>query len=313
MSMQPVEFIWHNGTWVRWEEATVHVLSHAIHYGTSVFEGIRAYETPKGTAVFRLDDHMKRFMESAHIYDFRLKFTQAELTEAVLGCLQRNELRSAYVRPLAMYGYGGMGLLPPEDASADVYIAAFPWGAYLGEDSVKNGVDAGVSTWRRPAPGTLPTTAKAGGHYLSSRLIAAEAKRHGYREGIALDVHGFVSEGPGENIFLVRNGVIYTPDHSHSLLTGITRDTVMTLARSLGLEVRESSIPREYLYLADEMFFTGTAAEVVPIRTIDGRQVGGGESGPITKQIQEAFFGLFDGTTADHWSWLQHVESMVTS
>ena len=308
MSLSKVETIWRNGTWTSWDDAQVHALSHAIHYGSSIFEGIRAYRTPHGTAVFRLSDHLKRFVESAKIYEFKLPFTQSELADACLKCLLLNGLDSAYIRPFAFYGYGGLGLLPSEDTPLEVMIAAFPWGAYLGQESAEQGVDAGVSSWRRPAPDTLPTSAKAGGHYLSSRLIAQEAKRHGYAEGIALDVFGHLSEGPGENIFVVRDGVLLTPAKGHSLLPGITRDSVLQIARSLGIETREETLPREILYTADEVFFTGTAAELVPVRSVDGRAVGCGQPGPLTRSLQRAFFGLFDGTFADQWGWLQNVE-----
>ncbi len=307
MSLTPVNFIWHNGNWIPWQDAQVHVLSHALHYGTSVFEGIRAYETPLGVAIFRLDDHIKRLFESAHIYGFDVQVDHQEIMDACKDAVTKNDLKSAYIRPIIFYGYGGMGLLPPADAKAEVYVAAFPWGAYLGADSLKQGVDAGVSSWRRPAPGTIPTSAKAGGHYLSSRLIASEAKRLGYHEGIALDAAGYLSEGPGENLFLVRDNVLYTPSPAHALLPGLTRDTLMTLARQASFEVREQSIPREFLYLADELFFTGTAAEVVPIRSIDGKRVGSGEPGPVTRQLQDLFFGLFNGRTVDQWGWMDYV------
>jgi len=306
MLVKEAPYIWHNGDVIRWQDAKVHVLSHALHYGTSVFEGIRAYHTPKGPAIFRLSDHMKRFFESAKVYRFNVPFSQQELEKACIDMVDQNELKSAYIRPVAFLGYGHVGLLPPMDLELDVSVIAFEWGSYLGESTLEHGVDVCVSSWNRIAPNTVPAMAKAGGNYLPSRLICMDAKRNGYHEAIALDTQGFVSEGPGENIFLIRDGVIYTPPLHHSVLAGITRDSVIKMANKYGYEVQEKTIPREMLYLADELFFTGTAAEVVPIRSVDKLEIGDGKPGPITKQIQRGFFGLFTGETEDEWGWLEH-------
>ena len=299
--------IWSNGKFIPWKDATVHVMSHALHYGSSVFEGIRAYDTHKGTCIFRLEEHIDRLFDSAKIYRMKIPFNKAEVIQACKDAVKKNDLKSAYLRPLIFIGEVGMGLRPPEDAICDIIIAAFPWGAYLGEDAVEKGVDVGVSSWNRLAPNTMPTAAKAGGNYLSSQLISCEAARHGYAEGIALDVNNYVSEGAGQNIFLVRKNVIYTPPGTASILQGLTRDAVMCLAKDCGYEVREEVIGRDALYLADEIFMTGTATEVVPVKSVDGLEVGEGSRGPVTKKIQEKFFGLFDGTTEDKFGWLENV------
>jgi branched-chain amino acid aminotransferase len=283
----------------------VHVLAHALHYGSSVFEGVRAYETPKGVAIFRLQDHTRRLYDSAKIYRIQIPFTVQQLNDAAREVVTANGLRrGAYIRPIAFRGYGEIGVAPKIDPPVDVAIAAWEWGKYLGHESEANGVDVCVSSWQRVAPNTLPALAKAGGNYLSSQLISQEAKRLGFAEGIGLSADGTVSEGAGENLFLVKDGVLLTPGLAHSVLSGITRDTVMKLARTLGLEVREMSIPRELLYLADELFFTGTAAEVTPIRSVDRLVIGSGRRGPITEQLQQKFFGLFSLTTPDQWGWL---------
>ncbi|TMM45423.1 branched-chain amino acid transaminase [Colwellia ponticola] len=307
MAKVNADLIWFNGELMPWQNATVHVMSHALHYGSSVFEGIRAYETHKGTCIFRLEEHIARLFNSAKIYRMNIPFTQQEIIQACKDSVVKNNLKSAYLRPLFFLGDIGMGLRPPLDAVADAMIAAFSWEAYLGADAIENGVDVGVSSWNRLAPNTMPTAAKAGGNYLSSQLISTEAHRHGYTEGIALDVNNLVSEGAGQNLFLVSKGVIYTPPSSASILTGLTRDVVMTLAADLGYEVREESIARDALYIADEFFMTGTATEIVPVKTVDGLPVGTGSRGPITKALQDAFFGIFDGTTEDKWGWLEPV------
>lgn len=307
MAKVNAELIWFNGKLIPWKDATVHVMSHALHYGSSVFEGIRAYETHKGTCIFRLEEHIERLFNSAKIYRMNIPFTQEEIIQACKDSVVKNNLKSAYLRPLFFLGDIGMGLRPPTDAVADAMIAAFSWEAYLGAEAIEGGVDVGVSSWNRLAPNTMPTAAKAGGNYLSSQLISTEAARHGYTEGIALDINNMVSEGAGQNLFLVRKGVIYTPPSSASILTGLTRDVVMTLAQDLGYEVREESIARDALYIADEFFMTGTATEIVPVKTVDGLPVGTGSRGPITKALQEAFFGIFDGTTEDKWGWLEPV------
>ena len=304
---QTTKYIWFNGELVEWDKAQVHVMTHALHYGSSVFEGIRAYDTPNGSIIFRLKEHIQRLFDSAKIYWMEMPFTPEQLCEACRVTVRENGLKSGYLRPLAFVGNVGLGLHPPKDAHTDVMIGALPWGAYLGEEGLKQGVDVAVSSWNRLAPNTIPTGAKAGGNYLSSQLISREAKRNGYAEGIALDVHGYLSEGAGENLFLIKNGVIHTAPVTAALLPGITRDTIMTLARELGYTVKEEALPREALYLADEIFMTGTAAEVTPVRSVDKMPVGAGCRGPITEQLQKAFFGLFTGETADQWGWLTPV------
>ncbi|NRA53795.1 MAG: branched-chain amino acid transaminase [Gammaproteobacteria bacterium] len=302
------ELIWFNGKFMPWKDATVHVMSHALHYGSSVFEGIRAYKTPKGTIIFRLEEHIDRLFNSAKIYQMTIPYTKEEVIQACKDAVKNNGLEDAYLRPLAFYGDIGMGLRPPLDAEADLMIAAFFWGAYLGDEAREQGVDVGVSSWNRLAPNTMPTGAKAGGNYLSSQLISMEARRHGYTEGIALDINNYVSEGAGQNLFLVRKGVIYTPPASASILTGLTRDTVMILAKDMGYEVREELIARETLYLADEFFMCGTASEIVAVRSVDGITVGEGKMGDVTRKLQDAFFGLFNGTTEDKYGWLENIE-----
>jgi branched-chain amino acid aminotransferase len=306
MPIAPTKYIWFNGELVPWESATVHVMTHALHYGSSVFEGLRCYNTPKGPAIFRLTPHTRRLIDSAKIYRMELPYTVDQLNEACKAVVRENGLTSAYLRPLAWRGYGELGVFPLKNP-VEVMVAAIEWGAYLGAEALEQGVDVGVSSWNRVAPNTLPAMAKAGGNYLSSQLIVMEARQHGYVEGIALDVNGLVSEGSGENLFLIRDGVIYTPPITSALLPGITRDSVITIARHLGYEVREQNLPRESLYLADELFFTGTAAEVSPIRSVDGITIGAGRRGPITQAIQETFFGLFNGSTEDRWGWLDYV------
>ncbi|MBD8515051.1 branched-chain amino acid transaminase [Photobacterium sp. WH77] len=301
------DYIWFNGDMVPWADAKVHVLTHAMHYGTSVFEGIRCYETPNGPVVFRHREHMARLKDSAKIYRFPIPYTVDELMEACRETLRANKLNSAYIRPLGYVPNVGLGVCPPNGTEMDLIIAAFSWGSYLGEEALANGVDAMVSSWNRAAPNTIPTAAKAGGNYLSSLLVGGEARRHGYAEGIALDVRGYLSEGAGENIFVIRNGVISTPPATSAILPGITRDAIVTLAKDMGYEIREENIAREALYLADEVFMTGTAAEIVPVRSVDQITVGEGKRGPITEKIQAAFFGLFNGQTEDKWGWLDPV------
>jgi len=303
---QTTKYIWFNGEMVEWDRAQVHVMTHALHYGSSVFEGIRAYDTPNGTAIFRLKEHIQRLFDSAKIYWMQMPFDKAAIEQACCDIVTKNDMKSAYLRPLAFIGNVGLGVLPKSDA-VEVMIGALPWGAYLGEEALSQGVDVMVSSWSRLAPNTIPTGAKAGGNYLSSQLIAREARRNGYVEGIALDTNGYISEGSGENLFIVKNGVLYTSPATSGILPGITRDTIMTLARELGYTVREESLQREALYLADEIFMTGTAAEVTPVRSVDQIQVGAGCRGPITEQLQKAFFGLFNGETEDKWGWLTPV------
>ncbi len=298
--------IWYDGKLVDWADATCHVMSHALHYGSSVFEGIRCYDTGEGPAVFRLGDHMRRLYESAKIYRMGIPFEQVELEQAVIDTVRENNLRSCYIRPLAFRGLGAMGV-NPKTCPVNVVIAAWSWGKYLGEEAMEAGVSVRVSSWRRAAPDTFPTLAKAGGNYLNSQLIKMEATDDGFDEGIALDHYGFVSEGSGENIFMVRNGAIYTPPSSSSILPGITRHCVVTLARELGLQIRQQVIPREALYVADEVFFSGTAAEITPVSKIDNIVIGEGRRGPVTEQIQSRFFDIVEGRMEDTYGWFTPV------
>lgn len=300
--------IWFNGRMVPWEEATVHVLSHALHYGSSVFEGIRVYATPAGARVFRLGDHITRLLNSARLYRIPVPFDQPQIETACKLAVTGNNLDGgAYIRPVIFRGMSGLGLTAKEGSPVEVAVAAFEWGAYLGEEGLETGVDVCVSSWQRVAPNTIPAGAKAAGGYLSSQLISMEAKRNGYAEGIGLTTDGMVGEGAGENLFIVKDGRLLTPPAASSILAGITRDTVMCLAQDMGLEVVEQSIPREMLYFADEMFFTGTAAEVTPVRSVDRIEIGSGSRGPVTADLQERFFGLFSGKTPDARGWLEPV------
>ena len=309
MPIPATQFIWFNGKLVPWEKATVHVLSHALHYGSSVFEGERAYETPRGVAIFRLRDHTRRLFDSAKIYRIAMSYSPEQISDACRQVISANGLkRGAYIRPIVFRGYGEIGVTPKIDPPTDVAIAAWEWGKYLGAEGEDAGVDACVSSWNRVAPNTLPALAKAGGNYLSSQLIGAEARRLGFAEGIGLSPDGTLSEGSGENLFLVKDGVLLTPALAHSVLGGLTRDSVIRLARERGIEVREMSIPRELLYLADEAFFTGTAVEITPIRSVDRLTIGNGKRGPVTETLQNAFFGLFSGKTQDRWGWLDYVD-----
>lgn len=312
MPINATNYIWMDGALKPWREASVHVMTHALHYGTSFFEGVRVYETSEGPAAFRLRDHIDRLYDSAAVYGCVIPFERQTLVNACDEVVAANCLDSAYLRPIVFYGYGEIGPTPTPQLPVQVAIAGVPFGAYLGEEGRNNGVDVCVSSWRRLAPDTIPTAAKAGGNYLSSVLISTEAKQRGFAEGIGLDVNGLVSEGAGENIFVVRNGKIFTPPTSASILVGITRDTVMTLAREEGFEVIEQAMPREALYLADEIFFTGTAAEITPVRSVDHRATRANGRGPVTKLLQDRFFGLFDGSTKDQWGWLHKVKSQPT-
>jgi len=309
MSINRNNWIWHNGKLVPWDQAQVHVLTHALHYGSSVFEGLRVYATPNGSRIFRLQEHTRRLIDSAKIYRISIPYSPDEISAACREVVTANELTNgAYIRPIAFRGYGEIGLAPKPDHPTDLAIAAWEWGTYLGDEALENGVDVCVSSWQRVAPNTIPALAKAGGNYLSSTLVSLEARENGYHEGIALAADGTISEGAGENLFLIRDGIIYTPNATASILTGITRASVMTLAKELGLDVVEQSLPREMMYIADEIFLTGTAAEITPVRSVDRIEIGSGTRGPITKQLQEAFFGLFDGTTEDKWGWLEPVD-----
>jgi branched-chain amino acid aminotransferase len=306
------ELLWFNGRLVPWASATVHVMTHALHYGSSVFEGMRAYDTPRGPALFRAREHLRRLHDSARIYRMPLPFDEAELLEACRAAVRENGLTDAYLRPLAWRGAGPLSISALRHP-VEVMVAALPWGTYLGDEALAAGADVCVSSWQRPAPNTHPTGAKAGGNYLSGQLVAMEAERLGFVEGIALDVGGTVSEGSGENLFLVRDGVIVTPPAGSSILPGITRDTLITLARERGYAVREERIPREALYVADEIFLTGTAAEVTPVRSIDGVVLGEGRRGPVTTELQRAFFATVRGEVEDRHGWLTHVADDVAA
>ncbi|GIU49043.1 MULTISPECIES: branched-chain amino acid transaminase [Shewanella] len=311
MAATQSELIWFNGEIMPWQNARVHVMTHAMHYGTSVFEGIRIYDTHLGPAGFRLTDHVQRLFDSAKIYRMNVPYSFEQVMQACNDSVMSNNLPSAYIRPLIFLGDVGMGITPPIDAQCDMVVAAFAWGAYLGEDSMDAGVDVAVTSWQRLAPNTIPTGAKAGGNYLSSLQISTEAKRNGFDEGIALDTNGLVSEGAGANLFVVKNNKIYTPPATAAILKGITRDTIMVLAKDLGYEVIEEAMAREFLYVADEIFMTGTAAEIVPVRSVDRIEVGAGKRGPVTKQVQNSFFGLFNGETEDKWGWLEPLKKSV--
>jgi branched-chain amino acid aminotransferase len=304
--------VWKNGKMIPWNDAQIHLASHVVHYGSSIFEGFRAYQTPKGTAVFRLQDHTRRLFNSAKIYRMDIPLTQDDLNQAIIQTIQVNGFRECYVRPIVFRGYGTLGVDPfPNPVECAVLV--WEWGKYLGEDSQEKGVDVKVSSWRRMAPDTLPALAKAGANYMNSQLIKMEANLEGYAEGIALTAHGEVSEGSGENLFLVLDGSLWTPPLSTSILPGITRDSIIKLAEGLGIRVREESIPRELLYVADEVFFTGSAVEVTPVRSIDRIPVGQGTRGPITKRLQEAFFDTITGARADEYGWLTHIDPRPVS
>lgn len=294
--------IWANGRLIPFEEASVHVLSHALHYGSSVFEGIRCYETDRGSGIFRLHEHMRRLYDSAKIYRMDIPYSQEELEEATLETIQKSGLKSCYIRPIVFRGTGSLGVNPLKN-KVDVFIAVWEWGAYLGPEALESGVDVQVASWNRMAPNTFPSMAKAGGNYLNASLVKMDAVLNGFSEGIMLSVDGHVAEGSGENLFLVRDGVIFTAPTTLSILPGITRDSIMTLARERGYEVVERAIPREALIIADELFFTGTAAEVTPIRSVDHYKIGSGSRGPITKELQEAFFDVVKAGNDRH-AWL---------
>jgi branched-chain amino acid aminotransferase len=307
--VQTTEKIWHNGRLISWDDAKIHVLSHVVSYGSSVFEGVRCYDTERGPAIFRAGDHARRLLDSGKIYRMEIPYSIEQLNSAMIDLIRANRLRACYVRPIALRGYGDMGVLPKNNP-VEVYMACFPWGQYLGHEALAEGVDVCVSSWTRIAPNTLPALSKAGANYMNSQLIRMEAATNGYAEGIALDAAGYVSEGSGENIFVVRDGKILTPPLGASVLPGITRDTIIKIARQLAIEVTETLVPREMLYIADEVFFSGTAAEVTPIRSVDRVQVGNGRRGPFTKQIQERFFDVINGRVADEFQWLTPVSGV---
>ncbi len=298
--------IWFDGNMVDWKDANIHVLSHVVHYGTGVFEGIRAYKNENGVAVFRLKEHVQRLFDSAKIYKIDIPYTQEEIEEAIVETVRVNDLDGCYIRPVVFRGYGELGV-NPLNCPVNVVIAAWEWGSYLGEEGMANGVDIGVSSWRKPAPDTFPALAKCAANYMNSQLAKLEAIDNGYDEAIMLDYEGHVSEGSGENIFLVEGEKLFTPSMSSSNLKGITRDTIMTVARDLGYEVVEEIISRERLYSADEVFFTGTAAEVTPIRSIDHRTIGIGSRGPISEKIQSSFFEIVEAKVEDKYGWLTYI------
>ncbi|MCK4249982.1 branched-chain amino acid transaminase [candidate division WOR-3 bacterium] len=306
MTMIKAKYIWMDGKFVDWENAKIHILSHVIHYGTGVFEGLRCYKTSKCPVIFRLNDHIERLFDSAKIYRMEISYSTQELNTVVVDLIKKNELEDAYIRPIAYRGYDALGV-NPFTCPVCVTIATLQWGKYLGKEALESGVDVMISSWNRMAPNTFPAMAKCCANYMNSQLIKMEAITYGFVEGIALDTTGYVSEGSGENIFAVKNGVLHTPPLHASILPGITRDTIMTIANDFGIPVVEEMLTREYLYLADEVFFTGSAAEVTPIRSIDKITIGQGKCGPITKQLQDAFFDVIEGRKEDKHGWLTKV------
>ncbi len=306
--LTPTEKIWHNGRFIPWQDAKIHVLSHVVSYGSSVFEGIRCYQTPSGPQIFRLREHIRRMQDSSKIYRMPIPFSADQLAEAMVELVRINNMTSCYLRPIVLRGYGEMGVHSGKNP-VEVFVACWEWGKYLGEEALASGVDVCVSSWNRMAPNTLPALSKAGGNYLNSQLVRMEANLNGFAEGIALDVAGYVSEGSGENIFVVRDGRILTPPLGASVLPGITRDSIIKLAGEVGIAVTETIVPREMLYIADEVFFTGTAAEVTPVRSVDRIVVGAGQRGPITEKLQKEFFAIIDGKKADRFGWLTPVKA----
>lgn len=305
--MQTTEWIWKNGEFVKWADATVHVTTHALHYGSSVFEGVRAYATPDGAAVFRLQAHTKRLFNSAKLARMEMPYSEEQVNRAIIETINCNGLGACYIRPLAFRGAGPMGVEGRKNPT-ELTIFAFEWGKYLGQEAIEQGVDVQVTSWRRMAPGTASSMAKIGGNYVNSQFITMEAHDNGFSEGIALDISNNVSEGAGENIFVISDGVVYTPGSASSILLGITRDTAVKLLRDIGYEVRFETISRDMLYLADEIFFTGTAAEISPVRSVDRIKIGAGSRGPITKAVQDEFFAITSGAKADRYGWLTPVE-----
>jgi branched-chain amino acid aminotransferase len=299
--------IWYDGKFVEWDKATTHILSHVVHYGSSVFESMRCYKGTKGSAIFRLSDHVARLLDSARIYRMALPFTEEGLCQAIIETVRVNGLEKCYIRPFAFRGYGNMGVNPLNNP-VHVAIAAWDWGEYLGKEAMEKGAAAKVSSWNKSAPNTIPSLAKAGGNYLNSQLAKMEAVEDGFDEGIMLDIFGYVSEGSAENIFIVRNGVIYTPPTSSSILAGMTRHCVFVIAKDLGIRIEQHLLPRESLYMADEIFFSGTAAEITPVTSVDKIPVGKGSPGPITLQIQKHFFGIVQGEIEDNHGWLTYIQ-----
>ena len=312
MSFPGTGKIWMNGSLVDWNEARIHVASHVVHYGSGVFEGARCYDTPNGPACFRLDAHMRRLIDSARIYRMEPQWDQATLTRAVIDLIKVNGFKACYIRPLVYRGYDQLGV-DPRSCPIDVAIMLWEWGAYFTKDAIEVGLDVKVSTWARIAPNTMPGLAKSVANYANSQLIKMEAVAEGYAEGIALDTQGNLSEGSGQNVFVVRDGIIHTPPVGSSILAGITRDSVITIARDLGYEVREQVLPREVLYIADEVFFVGTAVEVTPIKSVDRITIGSGRRGPVTERIQQRFFQIVQGAVPDPYGWLQYVHARETA
>ena len=306
MPITEVEKIWMDGELVDWRDAKVHVLSHALHYGSGVFEGIRAYETSRGAAVWHLDEHLKRLFRSAKLYHMDIPYSREAIAEAIKEVIRANGLNACYIRPVAMRGYGEMGV-NPLNAPVNVFIAVWPWGAYLGEEALEQGVRVKIASWRRNSQNSLPSTAKATGQYINGVLAKVESLKAGYDEAIMLNEAGFITDGSGENVFIVRDGVLTTPPISAGCLDGITRQSVITISRDLGYQVREENLVRTDLYNADEVFFSGTAAELTPIREVDDRVVGEGHRGPVTKELQGAFFSATKGETEKYVSWLTYV------
>jgi branched-chain amino acid aminotransferase len=310
MKLNATDWIWRDGEFVRWDDANVHVLSHSMQYGSAVFEGIRCYATPRGPAIFRLDAHLQRMFTSCRIYRMDLAYSLDDLTAACCQLVDRNGLEECYLRPMVIRGYGAASMIPFA-SPVHVYLPCWPWGAYLGEGALENGVDACVASWQRVAPNTIPAIAKIAGNYLSGQLIKMEALANGFAEAIALGTDGLVSEGSGQNTFIVSGGVVITPPVNGTLLAGITRDSILAIAEDLGLPVRQQPIPREMLYAADEVFLTGTASEVTPVRSVDRITVGRGRRGPVTEQIQRRFLDVVHGRVADRHSWLTYVRDVV--
>jgi len=298
--------IWMNGNFIPWKDANIHIASHVIHYGSSLFEGLRCYKTPKGTAIFRLKAHTKRLFNSCKMYRIEIPYSQEEINQAIINIIETNKYKECYIRPIVFRGYGTLGVNPLSNPIV-TSILVWEWGHYLGEEALTNGVDVRISSWRRMAPDTFPALAKSGANYMNSQLIKMEAVLEGYVEGIALTSDGHISEGSGENIFAVIDGVLHTPSLSSSILPGITRNSVIKLAEEQGIEVKETSIPREMLYIADEVFFTGSAAEITPIRTIDKIKIGRGKIGPITKNLQDEYFAYINGERKDKFNWLTYL------
>lgn len=312
MAVAKTEQIWHNGKFIHWDDAKIHILSHVIHYGSAVFEGIRCYESAQGPAIFRLRDHMQRLLHSGHIYRMDSKYSLDDLCNAAVELVRVNKMTACYIRPITLRAYGEVGV-DPRGCPIDTYMACWEWGKYLGDEGLGKGIDVCVSSWNRPAPNTLPQMSKAAANYMNSQLIRMEAKTNGFEEGIGLDHNGHVAEGSGENIFAVHKGTVITPPLSDAGLSGITRDSVLAICRDLDIPVLEQAIPREMLYIADEVFFSGTAAEITPIRSVDRIAVGAGARGPVTKRIQEEFFSITSGRKHDKHNWLTAVNVPTTT